>query len=120
MIEVAAKSATNLDMFKNLDLIAIISLMAWGLGGTFIRLGARTHRLFFWCAVTAAWLFTVPPFFNALLGTRGLAMGGGPFRPGLANDIIFMIGWPPMIAVHLLMILALVGVWRTVRSLPRA
>ncbi|MGL4480088.1 MAG: sodium:solute symporter family transporter, partial [Aeromonas veronii] len=32
MIEVAAKSATNLDMFKNLDVIAIVSLMAWGLG----------------------------------------------------------------------------------------
>lgn len=32
MVEVAAKSASNLDMFKNLDFIAIISLMAWGLG----------------------------------------------------------------------------------------
>lgn len=32
MIEVAAKSASNLDMFRNLDLVAIVSLMAWGLG----------------------------------------------------------------------------------------
>ena len=88
--------------------------MAWGLGGGFIRLGARAHRLFFWCSLTAAWLFTVPPMFNALFGTRGLAMGGGPFKGGLANDIIFVIGWPPMIAVHVLMGLAMLGVWLTV------
>ena len=95
-------------------------LMAWGLGGGFIRLGALAHRVFFWCALTAAWLFTVPPMFNALFGTRGLAMGGGPFKGGLANDIIFMVGWPPMIAVHVLMGLAVLGVWRTVKDLPRA
>ena len=95
-------------------------LMAWGLGGGFIRLGALAHRVFFWCALTAAWLFTVPPMFNALLGTRGLAMGGGPFKGGLANDIIFVIGWPPVMAVHVLMGLAVLGVWRTVKDLPRA
>ncbi len=32
MVQVAAQNASNLDMFKNLDFIAIISLMAWGLG----------------------------------------------------------------------------------------
>lgn len=32
MVQVAAQNAGNLDMFKNLDFIAIISLMAWGLG----------------------------------------------------------------------------------------
>ena len=94
-------------------------LMAWGLGGPFIRLSAGLHRLFFGCALTTAWLFTVPPFFNALFGTRGLAMGGGPFKGGLANDLIFLIGWPPVIAVHVLIVLAALGVWRTVRSLPR-
>ena len=47
-------------------------------------------------------------------------MGGGPFKGGLANDIIFMVGWPPMIAVHVLMGLAVLGVWRTVKELPRA
>lgn len=95
-------------------------LMAWGLGGPFIRLGAGLHRLFFWSALTTGWLFTVPAWFNALFGTRGLAMGGGPFKPGLANDIIFLFGWPPLIAVHITMILALIGVLRTVRALPRS
>lgn len=95
-------------------------LMAWGLGGQFIRLGAGLHRLFFWSALTTGWLFTVPAWFNALFGTRGLAMGGGPFKPGLANDIIFLFGWPPLIAVHITMILALIGVLRTVRALPRS
>ena len=84
-------------------------LMAWGLGGGFIRLGALAHRVFFWCALAAAWLFTVPPLFNALFGTRGLAMGGGPFKGGLANDIIFVVGWPPVMAVHVLMGLAVLG-----------
>ena len=31
MVQVAAQNASNLDMFKNLDFVAIISLMAWGL-----------------------------------------------------------------------------------------
>jgi hypothetical protein len=95
-------------------------LMAWGLGGAFIRLGPGQHRLFFWSAVTTAWLFTVPAWFNALFGTRGLAMGGGPFKPGLANDLIFLTGWPPLIAVHLTMILATIGLVRTLRTLPRS
>lgn len=94
-------------------------LMTWGLGGPFIRLSPRWHRVFFWSALTTAWLFTLPAYFNALFGTRGLAMGGGPFKGGLANDIIFLFGWPPLIAVHVTMILAVIGLWRTVKSLPR-
>ena len=31
MVQVAAQNASNLDMFKNLDFIGVISLMAWGL-----------------------------------------------------------------------------------------
>jgi hypothetical protein len=76
--------------------------------------------VFFWSAIITAWMFTVPPYFNALFGTRGLAMGGGPFKGGLANDIIFLCGWPPLIAVHLTMVLAAIGLWRTVKALPRA
>ena len=94
-------------------------LMAWGLGGPFIRLTPLWHRIFFWSAITTAWLFTVPAYFNAIFGTRGLAMGGGPFKGGLANDIIFLFGWPPLIAVHLTLILAAIGLVRTVRALPR-
>ncbi|MGY3871050.1 sodium/proline symporter PutP [Aeromonas crassostreae] len=32
MVEIAANNASHLDMFRNLDVIAIVSLMAWGLG----------------------------------------------------------------------------------------
>jgi hypothetical protein len=91
-------------------------LMAWGLGGPFIRLSARGHKVFFWSAVTTAWLFTVPAWFNALFGTRGLAMGGGPFKGGLANDIIFLFGWPPLIAVHVVFWLAVVGLVRGLKA----
>jgi hypothetical protein len=94
-------------------------LMAWGLGGPFIRLSPLWHRVFFWSAIITGWMFAVPPYFNALFGTRGLAMGGGPFKSGLANDLIFLCGWPPLLAVHLTMGLAVIGLWRTVKALPR-
>jgi hypothetical protein len=95
-------------------------LMAWGLGGAFLRLSRRQHRWFFWSAVTTAWLFTVPAWFNALAGTRGLAWGGGPFGGGTANDVIFLMGWPPLIAVHIVAVLAVIGLARTLKTLPRA
>jgi hypothetical protein len=92
-------------------------LMGWGLGGPFIRLAPRWHRVFFWSALITAWMFSVPPLFNALFGTRGLAMDGGPFKGGLANNLIFLMGWPPLLAVHLTLALAALGVWRTVKTL---
>jgi len=95
-------------------------LMALGLGGRFIYLTPQWHRVFFWSAIVTTWLFTVPTYFHALLGTRGLAMGGGPFKPGLANDILYLIGWPPVIAVHVMLALAVIGVWRYVKSTPQA
>jgi len=79
----------------------------------------RQHRIFFWSALITAWLFTVPTYFHALFGTRGLAFGGGPFKPGLVNDILYLIGWPPVIAVHIMLALAVIGIWRYVKSLPR-
>ena len=94
-------------------------LMALGLGGQFLLLSAKWHRIFFWSAIVTTWLFTVPTYFHALLGTRGLAMGGGPFKPGLANDVLYLIGWPPVIAVHVMLALAVIGVWGYVRTLPK-
>jgi hypothetical protein len=91
-------------------------LMALALGGGWIRHGERAHRVLFWAALTAAWLFTLPAMLHPLFGTRGLAMGGGPFAPGLANDVLFVLGWPPMIGVHLAIPLAIVGLWRTARA----
>jgi hypothetical protein len=67
-----------------------LMLMALGLGGRFVQLSTRQHRLLFWSALITAWLFTVPTWFHALFGTRGLAFGGDPFKPGLANDVLYL------------------------------
>ncbi len=91
-------------------------LMAFGAGGRFLRLHARQFTWFFWSAVVTAWLFTVPAIFNALFGTRGLSFGGAPFKGGLANDIIYLFGWPPVIGVHIMLGLGLLGVWRHLRA----
>lgn len=87
-------------------------LMAFGLGGQFMRLSPRQYLWLFWSSLVTAWLFTVPTIFNAIFGTRGLAFGGGPFKGGTANDIIYLFGWPPVIAVHIMLGLAAWGVWR--------
>jgi hypothetical protein len=87
-------------------------LMAFGIGGQFMRLSPRQYLWLFWSSLVTAWLFTVPTIFNAIFGTRGLAFGGGPFKGGTANDIIYLFGWPPVIAVHIMLGLAAWGVWR--------
>lgn len=96
-----------------------LMLMALGLGGRFIQLTPLHQRIFFWSAIVTAWFFTVPTYFHALLGTRGLAFGGGPFKPGLANDALYLIGWPPVIGVHVMLFLGALGTWRYVQSLPK-
>jgi hypothetical protein len=87
-------------------------LMAFGIGGQFMRLSPKQYLWLFWSSLVTAWLFTVPTIFNAIFGTRGLAFGGGPFKGGMANDVIYLVGWPPVIAVHIMLGLALWGVWR--------
>lgn len=93
-----------------------LMLMAFGAGGRFLCLSARQFTWFFWSAIVTAWLFTVPTIFNALYGTRGLSFGGAPFKGGLANDIIYLTGWPPVIGVHIMLGLGLYGVWRHLRT----
>ena len=95
-----------------------LMLMALGLGGRFLQLSPKQHRIFFWSAVVTAWFFTVPTYFHALLGTRGLAFGGGPFKGGFANDALYLIGWPPVLGVHIMLFLAVLGAWRHVKTLP--
>ena len=90
-------------------------LMGLAFGGRFMRLGKRAYRALFWSAVVTAWLFAVPAALHPLFGTRGLAFGGGPFKPGLANDLLYVAGWPPVLAVHVLFALAIVGVVRYLR-----
>jgi hypothetical protein len=95
-----------------------LMLMGFAFGGRYMRLSARQFTWFFWSALVTAWLFTIPAMFNAMFGTRGLAFGGGPFKPGLANDLIYLSGWPPVLGVHIMLALALYGLWRYYRALP--
>lgn len=94
-------------------------LMALGLGGMWLLLSERGHRVLFWAALTMAWLFTIPAMLHPIFGTRGLEFGGGPFKGGLANDVLFVMGWPPMIAVHIAIPMVILGVWRYARELER-
>lgn len=91
-------------------------LMALAFGGQFMRLSKREFVVLFWSALVTAWLFTLPAMANAFFGTRGLAFGGGPFKATLANDVIYLFGWPPVVAVHLLFALAALGLVRHLRA----
>tara|TARA_R110002124_G_scaffold1637_29_gene10060 strand:+ start:404 stop:901 length:498 start_codon:yes stop_codon:yes gene_type:complete len=91
-------------------------LMALGLGGQFMRLSRKQFTWLFWSSLVTAWLFTVPTIFNALYGTRGLAFGGGPFKAGMANDVIYLVGWPPVVAVHIMLGLTVLGLWRFLKA----
>jgi len=94
-------------------------LMVIGLGGQFMRLTRRQFSWLFWSSIVTAWLFSVPPIFNALFGTRGLTFGGGPFKAGIANDVIYLSGWPPVIAVHVMLALAAWGIWQFLKAEKR-
>ena len=87
-------------------------LMALAFGGQFMRLSKKEFSVLFWTALVTAWLFTLPAMANTFFGTRGLAFGGGPFKESLANDVIYLLGWPPVVCVHVLFALAVVGVYR--------
>ncbi|MGV8995562.1 MAG: hypothetical protein ACOH12_01285 [Parvibaculaceae bacterium] len=91
-------------------------LMALGLGGQFMRLSPKQYVWLFWSSLVTGWLFTVPTIFNAIFGTRGLAFGGGPFKAGMANDVIYLVGWPPVVAVHIMLGLTVFGLWRFLKS----
>jgi len=93
-------------------------LIAIAACGPYIRLRAGLQKLIQWCAVITAWLFALPFLVHAFAGTRGLAFGGGPFKPGLINDLVYLIGWPPVIAVHLLLALCALGLWNHLKSTP--
>ncbi len=87
-------------------------LMALAFGGQFMRLNTREFKILFWSGIVTAWFFTLPAMANTFFGTRGLAFGGGPFKASLANDIIFLFGWPPIVAVHILFGFAILGIYR--------
>jgi hypothetical protein len=92
-------------------------LMALAFGGQFMWLSKKEFSVLFWTALITAWMFTLPAMANTFFGTRGLAFGGGPFKESLANDVIYLLGWPPVVSVHILFILAVIGVVRFRRQL---
>ena len=87
-------------------------LMALAFGGQFMWLSRKEFGVLFWTGLITAWMFTLPAMANTFFGTRGLAFGGGPFKESLANDIIYLLGWPPVVSVHILFFLAVLGVVR--------
>lgn len=92
-------------------------LMALAFGGQFMWLSKKEFGWLFWTGLITAWMFTLPAMANTFFGTRGLAFGGGPFKEGLANDVIYLLGWPPVVSVHILFFLAVLGVVRFRRQL---
>jgi hypothetical protein len=82
-----------------------------------LTLSERQNRILFWSALISGWGFTIPAWANALVGTRGLAFGGGPFASGVANDLIYLSGWPPVVACHFLFGLLLWGALQRLRKL---
>ena len=91
-------------------------LIAIALASGYLALTARQMRWLVYSSITFGWLFTLPAIANAWFGTRGLAFGGGPFGDSLANDVIFMFGWPAMIGVHIAFALLLWGAWKHYRQ----
>jgi hypothetical protein len=94
-------------------------LIAIALASRYLRLSPRQFGILFWSALAFGWLFTLPAIANAWFGTRGLAMGGGPWGPSLANDIIFLFGWPAMVGVHVAFALLAWGAWQHYRNIDR-
>ncbi len=96
---------------NGLILMAIASISGW------LALSARQYNWLFYSSLTFGWLFTLPAIANAWFGTRGLAFGGGPFGDSLANNVIYLFGWPAMIGVHIAFALLAWGAWKHYRQL---
>lgn len=92
-------------------------LMALAVVAPLLELSPKQARIVLWSAAITAWGFTLPAWANALVGTRGLAFDGGPFIGGLANNVIYLTGWPAVVAVHVLFAVLLVAGFRRLRAL---
>jgi hypothetical protein len=92
-------------------------LMALAVVAPLLDLSPKQARIVLWSAAITAWGFTLPAWANALVGTRGLAFDGGPFIGGLANNVIYLTGWPAVVAVHVLFAVLLVAGFRRLRAL---
>lgn len=85
--------------------------------GSRLRLSARQATALLWSSLITAWLFFLPSAFGPMVGARGLAFGGGPFGASLANDVMYVCGWPPVVAVHVMLFLLLRGALARLREL---
>ena len=94
-------------------------LLVTGAIAPYIKLSKRLCSVLFWTSLTYAWLFTLPAAANAIFETRGLAFGGGPFEGSLANNVIFLFGWPSFFCVHIALPLMLYGAFQHLRTLPK-
>lgn len=97
-------------------------LMLIALTSGYYRLSARLQTVLVYCAIIFGWMFTLPAIANAWFGTRGLAMDGGPWlesQNSLANNLIFVSGWPAMAAVHIAFALMIWGAYQHYRSIPK-
>jgi len=86
-----------------------LMLMGLAFGGRYLLLTDRMQTVLLWSSLVTAWLFTLPAMANTFFGTRGLAFGGGPFKQSLANDVIYLFGWPPVMAVHIMLAVIAIG-----------
>ena len=94
-------------------------LMAIAAITPFLTLTTRQFSWLFYTSLIFAWLFTLPAIANAWFGTRGLAYGGGPFGDSLANNVIYLFGWPPIVSVHIAFGLLGWGAWQHFKSLEK-
>lgn len=92
-------------------------LMAIASISSFLALSARQFKWLFYSSLIFGWLFTLPAIANAWFGTRGLAFGGGPFGDSLANNVIYLFGWPPIMSVHIAFGLLALGAWKHYQQL---
>ena len=92
-------------------------LIAIAVASPYLKLSSRALTWLFYSSLIFAWMFTLPAIANAWFGTRGLAFGGGPFGDSLANNVIYLMGWPPIASVHIAFALLAVGAWRHYKSL---
>ncbi|MEM8496661.1 MAG: hypothetical protein AAF542_01480 [Pseudomonadota bacterium] len=95
-------------------------LIAIACSSSFLRLSLTQFQWLFYTSITFGWLFTLPAIANAWFGTRGLAFGGGPFGDSLANNVIYLFGWPAIVSVHIAFALLAYGAWQHYRSLSEA
>lgn len=82
----------------------------------YVKLGPKQCSILVWSSLIFAWLFTLPAIANAIFETRGLAFDGGPFEGGLANNLIYLSGWPSLVSVHIAFALLVIGGWKHYRS----